>query len=86
MSQIKSFHFYLEKKFYSKILYFFHFLLFQPSVVSNFEFFDVDSYVAYGTDLSWVPVNQLQKYVKSVLKNLGTLQFPNPNGLSFQVQ
>ena len=30
-------------------------------------------------------MNKLQKYVKPVLQKLGTLQFPRPNGLGFQV-
>ena len=33
-----------------------------------------------------VPVNKLQKYLKPVLQKLGTLQFPSPKGLGFQVQ
>ena len=33
-----------------------------------------------------VPMNKLQKYLKPVLQKLGTLQFPSPNGLGFQVQ
>ena len=31
-------------------------------------------------------MNKLQKHLKPVLQKLGTLQFPSPNGLGFQVQ
>ena len=41
---------------------------------------------AYGPNLPQVPVNKLQKYLKPVLQKLGTLRFPSPNVLGFQVQ
>ena len=31
-------------------------------------------------------MSKLEKYLKLVLQKLGTLQFPGPNGLGFQVQ
>ena len=40
----------------------------------------------YGTNSSYVTVNKLQKYPKPVFQKLGTLQFPSPNGLGFQVK
>ena len=40
----------------------------------------------YRINLSKVQVNKLQKYLKPVLQKLGTLQFPSPTGLGFQVQ
>ena len=58
----------------------------QSSLVSNFDFLGINSPVAYGTNLPKVPVNKLQKYLKPVLRKLGTLQFLSPNGLGFQVQ
>ena len=54
--------------------------------MSNFDILGINSPAAYGTNLSKVPENKLQKYVKPVLQKLGTLQFPSPNGLGFQVQ
>ena len=40
----------------------------------------------YGTNSCLVPVNKLQKYLKLVSQNLGTLQFPSPHGFGFQVK
>ena len=54
--------------------------------MSNFDFLGTNSPVAYGTNLSLVPVNNLQKYLKPVLQRLGTLPFPSRNELGFQVQ
>ena len=36
--------------------------------------------------MSQVPWNKLQKYLKLVLQKFGTLQFPSPSGLGFQVE
>ena len=54
--------------------------------MSNFDFLGINSSAAYGANLSLVPVNNLQKYLKPVLQRLGTLPFPSRNGLGFQVQ
>ena len=53
----------------------------QPSLVSNFHFLGLYKTATYETNLSYVPVNKLQKYLK-----LGTQQFPTLNRLGFQVQ
>ena len=58
----------------------------QPSIVSNFDFLGINSSVTYETNLSYVQVNKLQKYAKSILQKLSTLHSTSPNGLGFQVQ
>ena len=63
-----------------------HWLLNQPSLVSNFDFFGINSSVAYGENSSLVTVNKLQKYLKSTSQKLHTLQYPSPNGWGFQVK
>ena len=61
-------------------------ILNQSSLVSNFDALGINNPVAYGPNLPQVPVDKLQKYLKPVLQKLGTLRFPSPNGLGFQVQ